>query len=106
MADNVYDRIQLVNVELQATNINSYFIDELTDQVINDLVAQKGYTETQAYKALYQSGLTIYSTQDMAIQQIADEEVNNQDNYSETPKTSFSYRVSIRSADGTDKKLQ
>ena len=70
MADNVYDRIQLVNVELQATNINSYFIDELTDQVINDLVAQKGYTETQAYKALYQSGLTIYSTQDMAIQQI------------------------------------
>lgn len=35
MADNVYDRIQLVNVELQATNINSYFIDELTDQVIN-----------------------------------------------------------------------
>lgn len=103
MADNVYDRIQLVNVELQATNINSYFIDELTDQVINDLVAQKGYTETQAYKALYQSGLTIYSTQDMAIQQIADEEVNNQDNYSETPKTSFSYRVSIRSADGTVK---
>ena len=103
MADNVYDRIQLVNIELQATNINSYFIDELTDQVINDLVAQKGYTETQAYKALYQSGLTIYSTQDMAIQQIADEEVNNQDNYSETPKTSFSYRVSIRSADGTVK---
>lgn len=78
MADNVYDRIQLVNVELQDNGINSYFIDELTDQVIRDLVEQKGYTETQAYKTLYQSGLTIYSTQDMDIQNIADEEVNNQ----------------------------
>ena len=32
VADNVYDRIQLVNVELQDNGINSYFIDELTDQ--------------------------------------------------------------------------
>lgn len=46
VADNVYDRIQLVNVELQDNGINSYFIDELTDQVIRDLVEQKGYTET------------------------------------------------------------
>lgn len=103
VADNVYDRIQLVNVELQDDNINSYFIDELTDQVIHDLVEQKGYTETQAYKALYQSGLTIYSTQDMAIQNIADEEVNNAENYPSDPKVSFSYRVSIRSADGAVK---
>ena len=52
VADNVYDRIQLVNVELQDNGINSYFIDELTDQVIRDLVEQKGYTETQAYLSL------------------------------------------------------
>ena len=103
VADNVYDRIQLVNVELQDNGINSYFIDELTDQVIRDLVEQKGYTETQAYKTLYQSGLTIYSTQDMDIQNIADEEVNNQDNYTSSPKVSFSYRVSIRSTDGSVK---
>ena len=64
---------------MQDNGINSYFIDELTDQVIRDLVEQKGYTETQAYKTLYQSGLTIYSTQDMDIQNIADEEVNNQE---------------------------
>lgn len=103
VADNVYDRIQLVNVELQDNGINSYFIDELTDQVIRDLVEQKGYTETQAYKTLYQSGLTIYSTQDMDIQNIADEEVNNQDNYTSSPKVSFSYRVSICSTDGSVK---
>ena len=104
VADNVYDRIQLVNVELQDNGINSYFIDELTDQVIRDLSGTEWlYTETQAYKTLYQSGLTIYSTQDMDIQNIADEEVNNQDNYTSSPKVSFSYRVSIRSTDGSVK---
>ncbi len=101
MADNVYDRIQLVNIETKSGNINSYFVDELTDQIIADLVEQKGYTETQAYKALYQGGLTIYSTQDPEIQAICDDEVNNVDNYPTSPKVSFSYRVSILSADGT-----
>lgn len=101
MADNVYERIQLVNVEAQDDNINSYFVDEMTDQVIQDLIDRLGYTETQAYKALYQGGLTIYSTQDPAIQEICDEEINNLDNYPTDPKVSFSYRVSIESADGT-----
>lgn len=101
LADNVYERIQLVNVENADDNINSYFVDELTDQVIEDLIEKKGYTETQAYKALYQGGLTIYSTQDSSIQKICDEEVNNLDNYGFDPKVSFSYRVSIQSADGT-----
>ena len=103
MADNVYDRIQIVNIELGESTINSYFIDELTDQVIADLIEQKGYTETQAYKALYQGGLTIYSTQDPTIQAICDEEVNNLNNYPTQPKVSFSYRLSIKKADGTIK---
>ena len=41
VADNVYDRIQLVNIESETNSINSYFVDELTDQVIQDLVEQK-----------------------------------------------------------------
>ena len=100
MADDVYDRIQIVNVETEDANVNSYFVDELTDQVIQDLIDLKGYTETQAYKAVYQGGLTIYSTQDPAIQAICDEEVNNRDNYIVDPKVSFSYRLTILTADG------
>jgi len=103
MADNVYERIQLVNIVTGEEVINTYFIDELTDQVIKDLVEQKGYTETQAYKALYQGGLTIYSTQNTELQRIADEEVNNLDNYPTEPKISFSYRLSVQKADGTVK---
>ena len=86
MADNVYDRIQIIDSETASDNINSYFVDALTEQVIDDLMEVKGYTETQAYKALYEGGLTIYSTQDPSIQQICDEEVNNADNYGSETK--------------------
>ena len=99
--DDVYERIELVNIELEDDNINSYFVDELTNEVIQDLIERLGYTETQAYKALYQGGLTIESTQDPAIQLICDQEVNNLENYPSDPKVSFSYRVSIKAPDGT-----
>lgn len=103
LADDVYSRIQQVNVEYVDTNPNSYFVDALIDQVVQDLVEKKGYTDTQAYKAIYNSGLTIESTQNMAMQQICDEEANNPDNYSDDIEYSFSYRLTVNKADGTTK---
>ena len=56
--DDVYTRIQ----EAQASNTQSssktysYFEDELTKQVINDLMNIKGYTKTQAQNLLYSGG--------------------------------------------------
>lgn len=101
LADDVYSRIQQVNVEYAETDPNSYFVDALIDQVVQDLVEKKGYTDTQAYKALYNGGLTIESTQNMALQQICDEEANNPDNYSGDVEYSFSYRLTVNKADGT-----
>ncbi len=101
IADNVYDRIQVVNTAVEEESIQSYFVDELTNQVIQDLIDFKGYTETQAYKALYNGGLTIYSTQNPTLQAICDAEVNNQENYPTAPKYSFSYRLTIEKPDGT-----
>ena len=66
MADDVYSRIQNVNAEISGDNINSYFVDALTDQLHDDLIAE-GYTESQAYKLIYSGGLSIYSTMDSSI---------------------------------------
>lgn len=103
MEDDVYDRIQVVNAELDNDDVNSYFTDALTDQVMEDLIEELGYTETQAYNALYGGGLTIYSTQNTALQQICDEEVNNPENYNGLVEYSFSYRLTIEKQDGTQK---
>ena len=103
LADKVYRRIKKVNIKKteESSQINSYFVDEVTNQVLEDLQTIKGYTKAEAYRALYNSGLTILSTQDPAIQKICDEEVNNLENYPTQPKVSFSYRLSIQKSDGS-----
>ena len=102
LADNVYDRIASY-ASAQEGSYNSYFVDALIDDVLNDLVQELGYTETEAYKAIYQGGLTIKSTQDMSIQAIADEEANNPNNYSVPTKYSFRMSFQVKRADGTYK---
>lgn len=101
MADDVYSRIQDVNAEITSSSIYTYFIDELTEQVMADLQEQKGYSYTQAYNALYSGGLSIYTTQDSAIQQICDEEFSNEANYPEGVKFYLNYELSVQKADGT-----
>ncbi len=101
LKDPVYSRIQKVNArQLDKSSVHSYFDDALTEQVIEDLMEVLGCSQTEAYKRLYNTGLTIYSTQDPKIQAICDEEVNNPANYPTAPKTSFSMTLTVQKADG------
>ena len=100
-ADDVYSRIQTVNSAAQDENPYSYFVDALTEQVIDDLKTQLGYTETQAYNALYIGGLSIYSTQNREIQQICDEEMNNDANYPGLKEYGLDYALTVTRADGS-----
>lgn len=102
MADDVYARIQTVNNTASVDdNPYSYFVDALAEQVINDLCEQLGYTETQAYNAVYSGGLSIYSTQNLAMQQICDEEMNNDANYPALKEYGLDYALTVTRADGT-----
>ncbi|MCR5738016.1 MAG: transglycosylase domain-containing protein [Eubacterium sp.] len=103
MADDVYDRIQSVNTQLEKRDdkVYSYFVDEVTKQVMEDLQTKRGYTETQAYNAVYSGGLKIYATQDSAIQKICDEELSNAANYPYAIKYSINWRWSVENPDGT-----
>lgn len=101
MADDVYSRIQNVNQETGGdTAVNSYFVDALTNDIIDDLIAA-GYNETQAYGLLYSGGLKIYSTQDPRIQKICDSVFQDESNYPEGTKYLLSYELSVQSSDGT-----
>lgn len=99
LADDVYSRIQVVNEEADETLVNSYFVDALTDDVMEDLLAA-GYNETQAFTLLYSGGLKIYSTQDPSIQSICDEVFSNEENYPESTRWQLSYVLTIRRSDG------
>ena len=100
MNDDVYDRIAIVNVEATSSS-TSYFVDALTDEVVQDLQDKLGYSESEAYAMLYSGGLSIYSTQDTSIQKIVEDEINNTENYNGLEKVSFSYRLTVNKSDGS-----
>lgn len=101
LADDVYSRIEEHNEETTSGNsVYSYFVDEVTDQVKTDLVEKAGYSETQAFNALYSSGLKIYTTQDPKIQKILDEEFSNPDNFPAGSKVALEWALSVVSKDG------
>lgn len=99
MADDVYSRIQNVNAEISSDNINSYFVDALTDQLYEDLL-EEGYTDSQAYKMIYSGGLSIYSTMDSSIQAIVDDVFTDESNFPENVKWQLSYALTIEKANG------
>lgn len=94
MADDVYSRIKIVNESIEKDSVNSYFVDALIDQVIEDLIAA-GYNETQAYNLVYSGGLQIYSTQDPAIQAICDEVYQDEENYPSNVKWYLHYELTV-----------
>lgn len=99
MADDVYSRIQIVDSETGESTVNTYFVDALTDDVLEDLIAA-GYNETQAYTLLYSGGLKIYSTQDPAIQAICDEVFADESNFPENTKWYLNYDLTVVQENG------
>ena len=100
LEDDVYSRIQTVNQSNIGTTINSYFVDELTEQMVEDLQEICGYDSQQAYRMLYSGGLKIYTTMDPQIQSIADEVFSNEDNYPKNAKYLLTYNLTIDKANG------
>ncbi len=48
--------------------IQSYYVDYVVEQVINDLNQQLGYSESQALEMIYYGGLKIYTAMDVDVQ--------------------------------------
>ena len=106
MADTtaVYERIQTANSEYQESlSVNSYFVDEVAKEVMSDLQSELGYSENQAYNAVYSGGLKIITTQDLTMQTICDEEMNRDKNYPKNVDWTVTGAISIVHQDGTQK---
>lgn len=102
LEDDVYSRIQAAQ-EKHSGNSNTiytYFEDELTDQIINDLMNIKGYTKTQATNLLYSGGLKVYTTQDSAIQNILDEEYADPSNFPVQVQYELDFALTVTDPEG------
>ena len=96
--DDIYSRI--VANSSEETSIYTYFEDALISGVLSDLQSI-GYTYTQAYNLVFSGGVSIYSTQDTAIQNIIEQEINNPEHYPMATSYSISWDLSIQKSDGS-----
>ena len=102
--DDVYARIQNVNMQIQEeSHITSYFNDALAEQLMDDMISSDGlgFSETQAYNQIYSGGLSIYSTQNLTMQAICDEELNDDGNFPSNVEWGLDYALTVTRADGS-----
>ena len=82
IADDVYAEIKKVSSikKSSPTKINSYYIDEVINQLEDDFMAM-GYSKSEADSMIYSGGLEVHTCQDTEIQNICDTVLNDEDNY-------------------------
>lgn len=73
----------------------SYFVDQIIEDVLNDLQSEYGYTEAVAANILYNGGLKIYSTVDPEIQRIAEGVFSNKENLNNLTGTTTEPQASM-----------
>ncbi len=76
--DKVYDMdVVLFNGEIEEEEenlkVHSWFVDTVMDDVISDLMEEKGMDEASATQLVYSGGLKIYTTMDMEVQSAMEE---------------------------------
>ncbi len=101
LADDVYARINTNIDKEKVESVYTYFTDALITTIVDDLQEQKGYTQEQAYNAVYRGGLRISSTQDTRLQALADKIINDKDNYPVETEYSLEYNLQMTGPDGT-----
>lgn len=79
------EKLNFQNKPVKQGGAQSYFVDQLINDIIRDLKREKGYSESFAEKLLYNGGLKIYATVDPKVQDAMEEVFENPANF---PKVS------------------
>lgn len=85
ITDQEYEEAKAAPIEIKLSNkaaqgISSYFADLVKDQVEKELL-KRGYTDQEASDAIYKGGLRIYSTLDLKLQKIVEDEYGKESNF-------------------------
>ena len=88
------DVVLNVNTKYDAGGINSWYTDMVVEDIINDLVEQKGYSRAMANLLIHTGGLKIYTAMDPEIQSILEDYYSQTSNFytstdGETPQSSM-----------------
>lgn len=69
----INQELQFVEGNIKNTSKQSYFVDQVINDVKKDLMAKYNYSEQAAYRIIYSGGVKIYTTMDPTVQNAMDE---------------------------------
>lgn len=83
-----------INQEISASSVQSWYADMVIEDVITDLMEDKGYSRPMANLVLYTGGLQIYTAMDAEIQAVLEDYYSKTSNFyssanGETPQSSM-----------------
>ena len=70
-----------VDKTMQENQIHSWYVDMVLEDVIADLMEQKGYSRSMASLAVYTGGLKIYTAMDADVQRVLEEYYQKESNF-------------------------
>lgn len=95
-----YEAIQEVHEAQVATQVRSYFVDEVYKEVLEDLQTEKGLSELEAMKLIYGGGLKIYTTLNSNMQSIVERYIEDESFYPNQDKYSLEYTLDMNTLEG------
>ncbi len=75
------EELKLRKGQNRNTIIQSYFVDQVVEDVLGDLMARNGFTESEATKEIFKGGLKIYTTIDPTVQDAMETVFTNESNF-------------------------
>ena len=75
------EELKFVKGEASGNSSQSYFVDQLVEDLIDDLCEEYEYSENIATQLVYNGGLKIYATVDRKVQERAEEIFEDDDNF-------------------------
>ena len=79
--EKAYNDAIILNLQNDNKGINTWYVDMVLEDVIDQLVKEKGYTRDTASKLIYTGGLKIYTAMDIEIQELLEEYYANTQNF-------------------------
>lgn len=98
--DDVYSRIANNHTSASASTAYSYYTDALIQDIMEDLMTQKGYTYTQAYNLVYRGGLSIFSCEDHELQNYAQNVINTSEFWNGYAQYNVTCRFRVKDSTG------
>ena len=82
------------NTKYESGGVNSWYTDMVIEDIINDLMEERGYSRAMANLLIYTGGLKIYTAMDPEVQSVLEDYYSNTDNFyslsqEETPQSSM-----------------